>query len=180
MTVAEVFAHIRRDPGLLLRNWNWKSACLSAAIHAAIYLFANLRAGWRAGLVSMLVEAIYRAPLSGICGAFTQAFRRAEPAWAATVAIIVCVPVASQSFELLVHWVQKAPRLWTSLEISVGFTILAGLFNLYSMRRGIFIVGCEGSSVGTDLRQMPAVIGSFIVAVPLALYRYFRHSRIEN
>ncbi|MBV9676788.1 MAG: hypothetical protein JO185_10670 [Acidobacteriaceae bacterium] len=174
MSVGQVFIAIRRDPGLLLRSWNWKSACFSAAIHAAIYLFTNLKAGWRAGLISMLVEAIYRMPLSGLCGSFTQAFRNAEPAWAATGTVMICLPVATHSVELLVHWLQGAPRLWTSLTVSVSFTIIASLFNLYAMRRGILIVGREGGSVGSDLRQIPAVIIGFLTAGPLALYRSLR------
>lgn len=173
-SVPEVFAKLRRHPGLLLRDWNWKSACFSAAIRAGIYLFTNLRAGWRSGLVSMAVEAVYRVPLSGICGSFTQAFRKAEPAWAATVAVMVCLPIATHSLELIVHWVQGAPRLWTSLKISVSFTIVAALFNLYSMRRGVFVVGREGASFASDLRQLPAIAGSLIAAVPLAVYRSLR------
>lgn len=170
MTVPEVFASLRRDPAALLRNWNWKAASISAAIRALIYLFVNLRSGWRAGLVSMLVEAIYRVPLSGLCGSFTQAFRAAQPAWAATLAVMLCLPIVAHSFELLVHSVQGAPRLWSSLKFSVAFTIIAGLFNLYAMRRGVLVVGSEGNSMRSDMRRIPATIGAFLASAPVALY----------
>lgn len=180
MTVGEVFRQLRRDPGLLLRQWNWKAACVSAAIRATIYLVANLKGGWRAGLISMLVEAIYRVPLSGLCGSFTQAFRCAEPEWAATLTVMVCLPIATHSIELLVHWIQGAPRLWTSLAASICFTILAALFNLYAMRRGVLLVGREGEPVGSDLHRIPRVVAGFVAAGPIALFRLFRKGAMQR
>jgi hypothetical protein len=174
-TVRQVFAHMLRHPGqVLLRDWNWKAAFVSAAIRATIYLVTSLKAGWRAGLFAMAVEAIYRVPLSGLCGSFIQAFRHARPKWAATFTVMVCLPIAMHSVELAIHWLQGAPRLWLSLSVSVIFTIVAARFNLYAMRRGAYVVGREGRSFITDLQHTPAIIGGFLASGPLALYRALR------
>jgi hypothetical protein len=41
----------------------------------------------------------------------TQAFRQAEPRWAATACALVVVPAAAHAFELVVHWSRATPEL---------------------------------------------------------------------
>src|SRR5258706_5976985 len=104
MPVYEILWNLCRRPRvLLIENWNWKSALFSSIIRALIFLFANLAAGWRAATGAMLAEFAYRAVSAGFYGAITQAFRRAEPAWAAGIAVIVIVPLVSHSIELTIH-----------------------------------------------------------------------------
>jgi hypothetical protein len=179
-TVGAAIRRLWRNPKLLLQQWNWKAAGVGAFIRALIYLFANLKGGWRAGFLAMCVEAAYRVPLSGICGAFTQNFRRAQPTWLATLVVMVCLPLVTHSLELLIHWLQGAPRLRTSIIASVSFTILAALFNLYAMRRGVLVTGEEGGSIGSDFRRIPSLIAGFIAAGPQLLYAALRRLSVPS
>jgi hypothetical protein len=178
MTVADVFRQLRCCPGeLLVRRWNWKSALFSSMIRALIFFFANLTAGWRAASGAMLAEFIYRGITAGFYGALTQAFREAEPQWAAGVAVMILLPLVSHSIEISVHLLRGTPKLLTSLIASVCFTVISTLFNLYAMRRGVLVVGEGGSaSVGSDMRRIPAMIGGFVACGPVALYRWAMRS----
>jgi hypothetical protein len=166
MTVWDVFRELRANPGrLLLRQWNWKSAAFSSTIRAAIFFAANLAAGWHAAAGAMLAEFVYRSLTAGFYGALTQAFRRAEPAWAAGTVVMILLPLVSHSIELTVHLLRGTPKILTSLLASVLFTGISTLFNLYAMRRGALLVGADAGSVGADLRRMPRLIGGFVVLV---------------
>ncbi len=173
--VREVFGMLARHPvRMLLLRWNWKAALFGALIRGTIYFTTSLKAGWRAGLAAMFVEASWRLPVTGFCGAFTQAFRNARPKWAATVTVAVALPAAMHCIEFLVHWSHRPPKLWLSFSVSVSVTILGALFNLYAMRRGAYVVGAEGRSFATDLRRTPAMLAGFVASGPMALYRAVR------
>ena len=155
----------------LLRRWNWKAAILASVLRGAIFFASNWRAGWRAASAAMLVEFAYRAVTSGFWGAMTQAFEGAEPAWLATLAALLVIPLVSHALELLVHLLEGTPRLWASMLSSVAFTALSTLFNLYAMRRGAFLVGTEGRGFGSDLQALPQLIAGFVAAGPRAILR---------
>jgi hypothetical protein len=172
VTVAQVFLGIWRDPvEYLIRRWNWKSVVFSPGLRAIIFLCVNARAGWRAALGAALVELLYRTPTAGIYGALTQAFRKAEPAWAAGVTVMILLPLVSHSIEFLVHYLHGTPKLGPSILASVCFTALSTLFNLFAMRRGVLVVGRAESSLGSDMQQIPGTILAFIIAGPIALYK---------
>jgi hypothetical protein len=172
VTVGQVFLEILRDPfEYLIRRWNWKSVIFSPGLRAIIFLCVNLRAGWRAALSAALIELLYRTPTAGIYGALTQAFRKADPAWAAGVTVMVLLPLVSHSIEFLVHYLHGTPKLGPSIIASVCFTALATLFNLFAMRRGVLVVGRAESSLASDMRQIPRTILAFLVAGPIALYK---------
>jgi len=112
MTVAGAFLHLVRNSGdLLVRRWNWKSAVLSPVFRSQIFLAVNLRAGWKAALGAMAAEFAYRSVAAGFCGALTQAFRGADPAWMAGFAVAILLPLLSHSIELLIHWLRGTPNL---------------------------------------------------------------------
>jgi hypothetical protein len=172
VTIGQVFLEIGRDPfEYLIRRWNWKSVIFSPGLRAIIFLCVNLRAGWRAAVGAALVELLYRTPTAGVYGALTQAFRKAEPSWAAGITVMVLLPVVSHSIEFLVHYLHGTPKLGPSIIASVCFTALATLFNLFAMRRGVLVVGRAESSLADDMRQIPRTILAFLIAGPLALYR---------
>ncbi len=173
MTVWAVLRELTNEPGrLLLRRWNWKAALFSSTLRAVLFLFTNLTAGWHAAVGAMTAEFLYRAVTAGFYGAITQAFRRAEPAWAAALSIIALVPASSHALELTVHLLRGTPRIITSLIASVCFTIVSTLFNWYAMRRGALVVGDDGASVLDDLKRMPRLICEAVAAGPVALHRW--------
>ena len=167
--MTRVLRRLVADPFYLIRHWNWKSATCSSILRAGIFFGANLPAGWRAAAAAMMTEFVYRALTAGFYGAMTQAFRQAEPEWAAGLVVMFLLPVASHSLELTVHLLRGTPKIITSLVSSVVFTALSTLFNLYAMRRGALVVGAEGGSVAADLRRLPRLIVGFTIAGPLAL-----------
>jgi hypothetical protein len=172
MTVAGAFLHLVRNPGdLLVRRWNWKSAVLSPLFRSQIFLAVNLRAGWKAALGAMAAEFAYRSVAAGFCGALTQAFRGAEPAWMAGFAVAVLLPLLSHSIELLIHWFRGTPSLWASIAASAGFTAISTVFNWYAMRQGVFVVGEGSASLAADLRRIPRILLEFVILGPVTLWR---------
>ncbi|MGH9629913.1 MAG: hypothetical protein ACRD7E_16470 [Bryobacteraceae bacterium] len=177
-TVGAVLLDILRHPRLyFIERWNWKSALTSAIIRAIIFFSTNLRAGLTAAAGAMAAEFLFRLIASGFYGSLTQAFRRAEPAWLASITVMILLPLVSHSVEFLIHWLRGTPELRVSIIASVSFTVISTLFNLYAMRRGTLIVGEERKSLGEDLRAMPGLIASFLAYAPVTLWRLARSSR---
>jgi len=171
-TVGQVFGDLIHHPVKMLAcKWNWKSAVLSTLIRACIFFFTNLPAGRNAALNAMAAEFVYRGLSSGLLGALTEAFREAEPAWLAGVAVMVMLPFFGHSIELAVHWLRGTPQLAFSMVASIGFTAVSSLFNLYAMRRGALIVGVGRQSLTSDLRRMPRLILGFLAIVPRRLFQ---------
>ncbi len=180
MNVLDVLHQLRARPGqLLIREWNWKSAAFSSTLRAAIFFGVNFTAGWRAATGAMAAEFLYRALTAGFYGAVTQAFRRAEPAWAAGFVVMLLLPMTSHSLELAVHLLRSTPKIVSSFIASVCFTAVSTLFNLYAMRRGALVVGSGTASAVADLKRMPVLICGFIASGPAAVYRWARGSNIS-
>ena len=171
-SVLDVLRTIARDPfHYLVLRWNWKSAVTSTLIRGSIFFAANLSVGFRAALAAMLADWSFRAILTGMTGAVTQSFRKAEPAWAATLAAAVMLPGFSHAIEFLVHWARHTPKLAASIVASVGFTVLSTLFNMYAMRQGVLVVDRDAKSLAHDMAAMPRIIAGFVACGPLLLWR---------
>jgi hypothetical protein len=155
----------------LIRRWNWKSALLSSLLRGALFFSTNLVAGWHAALGALVAEFVFRSVTSGFYGSITEAFRKARPAWVATATAIVLLPVVSHTLEFFVHWLRGTPKLALSIGVSIAFTAVSTAFNLYAMRRGVLIVGGGRRSLGHDLRLIPGLIVSFIMAGPRSIAR---------
>ena len=174
-TVVAVFEELLHHPArLLIERWNWKAAVLSSALRAAIFFFTNLAAGWHAAIGALLAELALRAATSGFYGAITEAFSEARPAWAATAAAMVVLPLANHSLEFLVHWLRGTPKLGLSITASVAFTALSTSFNLYVMRHGVLTVRGPRRSLREDLTLLLPLLGQFLLAGPRAIFRLLR------
>jgi hypothetical protein len=145
----------------LILRWNWKSALFSSLCRGAIFFVVNLGAGFHAATGAMTAEFVYRAITAGFYGAITQAFRAAQ-AGRAALRVTLGVLAFSHTIEFAVHSLRHTPNLRASILVSVLFTILSTLFNLYAMRQGVLIVGHEGRSLAEDLRALPGIILSFV------------------
>jgi hypothetical protein len=168
--VADVLVGLVRHPSRLVRLWNWKSAIMSSWFRATVFFFANVSAGWGAAFAAMLTELSFRGLTAGFYGALTQSFCAAEPRWLATLTTMVVLPIATHVTEYFVHWLRGTARLERSIMLSVFFTVVSTLFNLYAMRRGALIVGEGRNTLWHDLRRMPRLILAFI-ALPVAWLR---------
>jgi hypothetical protein len=177
-TVSFVLKSLARRPmEHLIRRWNWKSAFLSSLTRGAIFFAVNLVAGWQAALGALLVEFAYRSATAGFYGAITEAFRDAQPEWAATATTMVLLPAVSHTLEFLVHWSRGTPKLGLSIGISVAFTAVSTAFNLHAMRQGVLVVGQGRRPLVHDLRLIPALILSFVMAAARGVARGLRAIR---
>ena len=155
----------------IVRRWNWKSALLSSGIRGLIFFAANLPAGRHAATAALVTELTFRGLASGFYGALTEAFRFAEPEWAAGVVAMILLPLAGHSAEFAVHLLRGTMKLRTSIVASVCFTAVSTLFNLYAMRRGALITGEGQQTLGSDMKQMPRLLFGFVITGPRAACR---------
>jgi hypothetical protein len=170
--VGAVLRNLVRHPArLLVRRWNWKSAALSAVSRGLLFFGVNLVAGLRAAVAALMTEVVFRAATAGFYGAITQAFRHAEPRWAASLSAMVLLPTLTHSLELGVHWARGTVLLGPSILASVAFTAITTVFSLFAMRHGAFIVGTGRQSLGQDLQRVPWLLLSFITAPVRGLAR---------
>ena len=144
---------------------------LSSLLRASLFFATNLAAGLPAAIAAMKTELVFRGITSGFYGALTEAFREAEPPGAAALTVMLLLPVANHSVELLVHWIRGTRKLLPSILASVILTAFSTLFNFYVMRRGVLIVGSGRRSLGKDLLHLPRLAIDFVTWVPRYLIR---------
>jgi len=171
-SVSQVLQALVRHPvETIARRWNWKSAVLSSIIRGLIFFVANLPAGRHAALAALLTELTFRGVASGFYGALAEAFRCAEPVWAASLVAMLLLPLAGHSAEFAVHHLRGTMKLTTSIIASVCFTAISTLFNLYAMRRGALITGEGQQTLRSDMKRMPRLVAGFVICGPLAAWR---------
>ena len=144
---------------------------LSSLLRATLFFATNLAAGLPAAIAAMKTELVFRGITSGFYGALTEAFREAEPPWAAALTVMFLLPVANHSIELLVHWMRGTQKLLPSIVASVILTAFSTLFNFYVMRRGVLIVGAGRHSLGKDLLKLPRLVVDFVTWMPRYMIR---------
>ncbi len=181
ISVADVFVSLLRHPFQIFRRWNWKSALIGAILRASFYfgVYKATKEGIWVTLAAVFVEFCFRFFTSGISGSLVQSFRKATPEWAATLIISVSLPTMSHIVEYFTHLYQEQyfSSVFPASEnngrtnafaISVLFSVVAALFNIFIMRHGVMIVGAgeESKSLGNDLKQMPRLILEFITVLP--------------
>lgn len=176
LRVGQVLKRLVLHPGeMLLSRWNWKSAILSSGFRAALFFATNLAAGLPAAVAALQTELLFRGITSGFYGALTEAFREAEPPWAAAVTVMILLPFANHSVEFLVHWARGTRKLVPSIIASVAFTALSTLFNFFVMRRGALIVGAGRGTLSNDLRRLPRLLLDFVCWLPKRVLRSTAH-----
>ena len=170
-TVGEALLSMLRHPiKHLVRQWNWKSAVLSALTRGALFFFANLGAGVSSAVGAMVIEAAFYISVAGFYGAATERFRHTRPAWLATLTMMFLMPALNHTLEFALHWTHGTKKLTSSIAASIGFSMLSAVFNLFAMRRGAFIVGAEQQTLLEDFRQLPRILLDFVTFVPRALW----------
>ncbi|MCW5963141.1 MAG: hypothetical protein KIT83_03805 [Bryobacterales bacterium] len=162
-SVANVLVAIVRHPGhYLIAHWNWKSAVTSAIVRGLLFFFTNLSAGFSAASWALLLQFVYRAATSGFWGSFTQALRTARPHWLAALTVGVGLTGFAHLLEFLVAWLGDTAELKRSIIVSICFTVISNLFNLYVMQRNALVVGEHGDSLTRDMARMPGLIAGFV------------------
>lgn len=143
-------------------KWNWKSALISSIAGAIIYFAANISAGWLVAVAAMKVEFVYRALASGWYGAITERFGRQRATGRVTATALIVVLGVAHLIDFTVHYAAGTPSLATSLAGSIGLGLLTTSFNLFAMRRGLFVVGPGRRPLREDLRALPGVLRAYL------------------
>ena len=174
--VVDVFRYLVRHPvEMLVYRWNWKAALMSGVMRSMIYLFTHLKEGWRAALGAMSVEFIFRVIVSGASGSLVQAFHNAAPVWLATLCVMIMLPAFSHMIEFTLHTLNGDVNKGKAIVISITFSILSAIFNLFAMRRDALLVKDDrAQSLGSDLAKMPAIVGEFMFYPLFWLWRRYK------
>lgn len=171
-TVGKTLLTLLRHPvENLWRRWNWKSAVLSACLRGGIFFAANISLGFSAALGAMSIESAFYVTVAGFYGAILQSFRRAQPVWLATLTTMVLIPAINHTMEFALHWASGTKKLKAGIIASICLSMFSAIFNLFAMRRGVFIVGAERQSLLADFRQLPRILFDFLTAVPRAVWQ---------
>lgn len=167
-----VLAAIIRHPLLrLVRYWNWKSAVLSALLRASIFFSVNLTASWESGVSAALTELVYRAPVVGTLASLSQSFRRVQPAWKATLAIMVALPALAHGVEFTVHSLVGTARLYESIAASIAFSMFTSVVSYFLHRRDILVVGDGARPLLVDIFHIPGELFDILVLKPIRRMR---------
>jgi hypothetical protein len=171
--VLDVFRYLVRHPvEMLIYRWNWKAALLSGIMRSMIYLFTHIKEGWRAALGAMSVEFAFRVVTSGASGSLVQAFHRAQPVWLSTLCVMFLLPAISTIIEFTLHTLNGDANKGKAIIISITFSILSAIFNLFAMRRNALLVKDKDSqSFGRDLAKMPGIVAEFLFYPVVYLWR---------
>ncbi|MDQ3634994.1 MAG: hypothetical protein M3405_10880 [Acidobacteriota bacterium] len=189
ISIADVFLSLVKHPIQILKRWNWKSALLGAILRASFYftVYKASRESWIVTLVAVMVEFSFRFFTSGISGALVQSFRKAKPAWLATLIVSVSLPAFSHTIEFFTHYWQEKyfahvfpPSVNKSRELafvySVMLSVLSALFNIFMMRKGVLLVGAgkETKSLRDDFKMIPLLIYEFTLFLPKQIIQFLK------
>lgn len=190
--LGEVLRSLVRHPAQVIFRWNWKSALLGAILRASFYftVYKASKENWAVTLTAVLVELAFRFVTSGISGAIVQSFRRATPAWLATMIVTISLPIFSHTIEFITHYAQEQyfSNVFAASEnnarqkafaISVLFSALSAMFNLFMMRHGVLLVGAgeETKSLWDDLKIIPFLVWEFLTYLPILMLSFIREGK---
>jgi hypothetical protein len=146
--------------------WNWKSAVLSIILRVPVFAIVAVRHGIGVVGAAALTEAAVCGFNAGFYAAVVQAIRNRKPVWLTALLIAVGLPALGQFIEFEVHAWRGTPHHTFAVIISSILAALSSLFNWYAMRRGTLLVGSEGNSFSEDVRQIPGLLGRFLLIGP--------------
>lgn len=194
IAVSDVFRNLVGHPAQLIMRWNWKAALLGAIVRASFYytVYKASRESWIVTLTAVGVELVFRFFTTGVSGAVVQSFRKATPAWQANIIVSIMLPVFSHSVEFLTHYAQEhyffdifassanGVARQRAFAISVLFSVISVLFNLFAMRHGVLLVGAgqETQSLANDIKRMPRMVGEFTAYLPVLVAKYLETGKL--
>lgn len=196
IAVTDVIRNLITHPGQIITRWNWKTALLGAVVRASFYftVYKASRESWMVTLTAVLVEFTFRFITTGMAGSVVQSFRRASPLWLANVIVSISLPAFSHSVEFITHYAQEhyfsdifatagnSLARQRTFAISVLFSVISALFNLFAMKHGVLLVGAgnETRSLFSDIKQIPRMLGEFTAVLPVMISEYLENARVLN
>lgn len=170
-TIKKVILMLFHHPyQILILQWNWKSAFLSATMRSSIFLVTYLinKEGLKIALGAMAAQFIFRTIFGGVNGTIIQSFRKAEPAWQSVLIVPLVLAVFSHTIEFTVQTAYDNYAGTTAkskvIIISIIISIISAVFNLFVMRRGVFIVkDAKEQSLWEDMKRIPLLTVEFLL-----------------
>ena len=192
IAVADVFRNLLHHPAQIITRWNWKTALVGALVRSSFYFTVYLasRESWLVTITAVLVELSFRFFTTGAACAVVQSFRRATPQWLATAIISVSLPTITHIIEFFTHYIQE--HYFSSIfpasqndarqktfAVSVLFSVISAMFNLYMMRHGVLLVGAgeESKPILQDFKKMPVLVKDFTIYLPAFILRLIDERR---
>lgn len=194
VSIGDVFRSLVRHPLQVIKRWNWKSALLGAILRASFYFGAYQlsKESLIVTMVAVIVEFSFRFFTSGISGAIVQSFRKAKPAWIATLIVSVSLPIFSHTVEFFSHYIQEAyfydvfpasanNARRVAFATSVIISVVSAVFNIFMMRNGVLLVGAgeETNSLWGDFKRIPLLIYEFTLFLPKQIIQFARNNQIH-
>lgn len=192
--VSDVLKNLAHHPGQIITRWNWKAALLGAVLRASFYftVYQASRQSWLVTLTAVLVELFFRFITTGMSGAVVQSFRKAKPFWLANVIVSIMLPAFSHAVEFVTHYAQEryffdvfatsdnSVARQRAFAISVLFSVLSALFNLFAMKHGVLLVGAgeETRSLKDDVKLLPRMVGEFTAYLPVQIAKFLEEGKI--
>lgn len=191
--VSDVFRNLLRHPWQLLTRWNWKTALMGALLRASFYytVYTASSESLLVTLTAVSVELVSRFISTGIAGAVVQSFRRSTPVWQANIIVSILLPAFSHTVEFVTHYGQERflydifaasenSARQRTFAVSVLFSVIAVLFNLFAMRHGVLLVGAgeETQPLRSDVKRLPRMVGEFTSYLPVLISRYLETGRL--
>ena len=170
-----LIAMLRHPLRSIVPPWSWKAAAFSATLRALTFFATNLKSGQHVALRAMWVEAAYAIVATGLAGAISQQLRRTRPLWATLMVVLVGLPGVFVVGQAIVHNVAHTPRVAGGLIASFLLTALSSGFSWYAMRHGAMLGGVDDTTIQHDLKSLPGIALSFLLAVPRSLARDSPH-----
>lgn len=164
-----IFLLFRHPYQMLILQWNWKSAFLSATMRSSIFFVTYLinKEGLKVALGAMSAQFAFRTIFGGVNGAIIQSFSKVEPAWQTVLTVPLILAVFSHAIEFTVQTAYddyaRTNAKGKAIIISVIISIISAVFNLFVMRRGALLVKDEKEqSLWEDIKRMPRLTVEFL------------------
>jgi hypothetical protein len=158
----------------LVPPWSWKAAALSALLRGITFYLSNLRSGHQKALLAMIVEVAFAVFAAGLIGAVSQRLRASRPVWATAAVVCLGLPALMVVAQFGVHRTACTPHVGAGVLASFCFASVSSAFSWYAMRHGALLGGTDSTSLVHDILSLPGITVSFAIAIPRALFRYFR------
>jgi len=155
---------------VLVVQWNWKAALLSAGIRGLLFCVVVVPRGAGA-LRGAWIEIAFRIALGGCWGSIMQELRRARPAWLAGLLIAIVLPLWAHALEFALLKLGGATHIKSGMVVSVLFSAASLVANFSLMRRGLMVTGEGAASLASDFRQLPAALGDWALAASVGVRR---------
>lgn len=161
-------------------HWNWKAAAIAAVFRSIACIVALQHVQTHARQHFGIVEAVYVLLTAGFFSALQQQSLDVKPRKLAWLITVVLVPLTSLGADAFLH--QQLDKV-NAHALGIGaliFTLMSALFHWHVMQSGALLVGKNSNSFSSDMKQMPKLLLSFVMAPALYLRKWNTADAIEE